>query len=54
MREMKAKCENLFKDFIRTNMQNDIVFLDFTNDERKIIHQYVSFKLYNEFARNFI
>ncbi|KAH0952250.1 hypothetical protein HN011_003788 [Eciton burchellii] len=38
-REMKAKCENLFKDFLKTDMQNDIVFLDFTNDERKMIHQ---------------
>ena len=37
--EMKAKCQSLFKDFLQTNMQNDIVFLDFTNDERSVIHQ---------------
>lgn len=37
--EMKAKCRNLFKDFLQTDMQNDIVFLDFTNEERSVIHQ---------------
>lgn len=37
--EMKAKCRSLFKDFLQTNMQNDIVFLDFTNEERSVIHQ---------------
>lgn len=37
--EMRAKCRNLFKDFLQTNMQNDIVFLDFTNEERSVIHQ---------------
>lgn len=37
--EMKAKCRNLFKDFLQTDMQNDIVFLDFTNEERSAIHQ---------------
>ncbi|EZA61332.1 NF-kappa-B-repressing factor [Ooceraea biroi] len=37
--EVKAKCQKLFRDFLRTDMQNDIVFLDFTNDERQVIHQ---------------
>ncbi|XP_012227482.1 NF-kappa-B-repressing factor [Linepithema humile] len=38
-REIKAKCQKLFKDFLKTDMQNDIVFLDFTNEERAMIHQ---------------
>jgi len=44
-RQMKVKCQKLFKDFLKTDMQNDIVFLDFTSEERAIIHQYVLFKL---------
>ncbi|XP_072752825.1 NF-kappa-B-repressing factor [Anoplolepis gracilipes] len=37
--EMRAKCRNLFKNFLQTSMQNDIVFLDFTSEERSVIHQ---------------
>lgn len=37
--EMKTKCQSLFKDFLQTSMQNDIVFLDFTNEERSVIHE---------------
>lgn len=37
--EMKAKCQSLFKDFLQTSMENDIVFVDFTNEERSVIHE---------------
>lgn len=46
MYELKAKCRIAFKEFVMGDMQNDIVFsTDFTNDERAMIHQYVSLTL---------
>lgn len=42
--EIKAKCRKLFKDFLQTDnyLKNDIIFLDFSKEDRMLIHQYVS------------
>lgn len=45
--QLKAKCSSIFEKFLIGDMENDIVFSDFTKHERKAIHVYVLFKLYN-------
>jgi len=42
--EIKAKCRTLFKDLLQSDncFGNDIEFLDFSKEDRMLIHQYVS------------
>lgn len=39
--EIKAKCRKLFKDLLQTDnyLRNDIIFLDFSKEDRMLIHQ---------------
>lgn len=51
--EIRAKCRKLFKDLLQTDnyLQNEIVFLDFSKEDRMLIHQYVLLINYIMFRR---